>query len=114
MATVTIKDRQQFTVGIAPKSKAGNPAPVQGIPAWSSSDETVLLVTPAEDGMSAVVKAVGPTGAASVKVSADADLGEGVKTIEGILNVGVEAGEAADFGFVVGDVTEQPEVPPSE
>lgn len=61
----------------------GRPAPVDGIPAWASSDETVVTVTPANDGMSALVDTVGP-GVARVSVTADADRGEGVQTITGV------------------------------
>lgn len=61
----------------------GQPAPVDGIPVWASSDETVLKVTPADDGMSAVVDTVG-AGTARISVSADADVGTGVSTITGV------------------------------
>ena len=59
------------------------PAKVDGVPVWASSDETVLLVTPAVDGMSAVVDTVAP-GTARITVTADADLGAGVKTLTGV------------------------------
>src|SRR5262249_46251896 len=62
---------------------AGDPAPVEGAPVWASSDETVLSVQPANDGMSAVVLTVAP-GTGRVTVSADADVGEGVNTITGV------------------------------
>lgn len=61
----------------------GRPAKVDGIPVWASSDETVASVTPASDGMSAIVDTVGP-GVARVSVTADADLGAGVSTITGV------------------------------
>jgi len=62
----------------------GNPAAVDGVPIWASSDETVLRVTPAVNGMSAAVETVGPGGPAHITVSADADLGSGVSTIVGV------------------------------
>lgn len=62
--------------------RKGNPAAIDGIPTWSSSDESVLTVQAAEDGMSAVATAVGITGSANVKISVDADLGEGVLNLE--------------------------------
>lgn len=62
----------------------GQPAPVDGVPIWASSDETVLRVTAAADGMSAVIDTVAPGGPARITVSADADLGTGVQTITGV------------------------------
>ena len=59
------------------------PAPVDGIPVWGSSDDTVLGVVPAADGMTAVVNTVAP-GTARISVSADADTGAGVVTITGV------------------------------
>lgn len=108
VATQVINDNQQFVARIEPKSKKGNPARVDGVPTWESSDPTVVSVHPSEDGLSALVKAVGPVGAASVKIKADADLGEGVSTIEGSFNVAVEGGAAADFGLAFDSVEEQP------
>lgn len=61
----------------------GDPAAVDGVPVWASSDETVLSVTPADDGMSAVVSTVAP-GTARITVQADADLGSGVSSITGV------------------------------
>jgi len=49
-------------------SAAGNPVNV--LPAWTSSDPSVVTVTPAADGMSATVAAVGKLGAATITISA--------------------------------------------
>ena len=62
---------------------AGAPAPVQGAPVWASSDDTVLTVVAAADGMTAAIDTVAP-GTARVSVTADADLGAGVITITGV------------------------------
>jgi hypothetical protein len=61
----------------------GRPARVDGVPVWASSDETVLVATPAADGMSAVVDTVA-VGTARITISADADLGNGVQPITGV------------------------------
>lgn len=108
MGTLILKDSQQALVKIAPKSKAGNPAAVDGAPVWQSSDPTVVLVTPEADGLSATVSAVGPVGVATVTVTADADVGEGVKTISDGFNVSVEGGEASTLGFDLGTPEEKP------
>lgn len=65
----------------------GQPAAVDGVPVWASSDETVLTVTAAADGMSAVVDTVAPStigSPARISVSADADLGAGVVSLTGV------------------------------
>lgn len=59
------------------------PAPVEGAPVWASSDETVLTVVVAVDGMSGDIMTVAP-GTARITVTADADLGSGVETITGV------------------------------
>lgn len=93
MATLITVD-QQINGSVAFTDRNGNPAVVDGVPAWSSSDPAVLAVTPADDGMSALVVPVGPLGTAQVSVRADADLGEGVREIIGTADVEVVAGEA--------------------
>lgn len=94
---------QKVNVSINPTDAYGNPATVDGVPAWNSSDVTKLTVAPAPDGLSAVVEAVGPAGTGiQVNVSADADLGAGVRTITGLLEVDVVGGEAAIFNITTG------------
>lgn len=61
----------------------GQPAAVDGVPVWASSDETVLTAAASADGMSAVVDTVAP-GVARISVSADADLGAGVVALTGV------------------------------
>ena len=107
---------QQATASIKIVDKRGQPAPVDGIPVWASSDETIVTVTPAVDGMSAVVAAVGPLGTAKVSVTADADLGTGVSSIFGSLDVTITQGQAVGIEITLGDATEQgsgvPQPPP--
>jgi len=62
---------------------AGNAAAVDGVPVWASSDETILVATPAADGMSATINTVA-AGTARVTVTADADLGAGTVTITAV------------------------------
>lgn len=61
----------------------GQPGQVDGVPIWSSSDETVVIATAAPDGMSAEIETIAP-GTARISVSADADLGSGTVTITGV------------------------------
>lgn len=98
---------QQRTLTITPKTRRGQPAPVDGVPVWASSDETVLTVEPAADGLSCVIKAQAP-GSARATVTADADLGEGVRPLIGIHEETVTPGEATIIEIVAGPAEEQP------
>lgn len=83
---------------------SGAPAAVDGAPVWATSDATILTVTAAADGMSALVSTVA-AGTARVSVTADADLGAGVSTITGVSeDVNVTVGPLSQasvitFGF---------------
>lgn len=90
---ITITASQFFTVSVTAVDARGNPATLDGVPTWASSDEAILTITANPDG-SARVAAVGQPGNAQVTVSADADLGEGVRTLSGLLDVSIVAGEA--------------------
>lgn len=98
-------DQRFDNVQLAITDSRGNPASVDGAPVWASSDETVLTVTPAADGMSAVVDSVAP-GTARISVTADADMGAGTKTITGVSeDVNVTLGpssQASNFVFTFG------------
>lgn len=100
--SLILNNEQKVTLAIQPLTAGGNPATVDGVPAWSVSDETVLSIVVAEDGLSAVVTTAGPVGTSQVSVSADADLGEGVKTITGLLDVEVVGAEAATLAINTG------------
>jgi hypothetical protein len=78
-----INTDQVVDVILAITNAAGNPATVDGVPVWASSDETVIVAAAAVDGMSAVITTVAP-GTARVTVTADADLGAGVTTLTGV------------------------------
>lgn len=89
-----LTDEQQVALTAAFKTAKGNDARVDGTPTWRSSDEAIITVTPAADGLSATAVAVGPLGTAQVSVEADADLGEGTRLITGVLDIEVRAAEA--------------------
>lgn len=65
---------------------------VDGALSWASSDDTVLTVTPEGDGRTAVIETLAD-GVATIEVSGDADLGEGVRPISATVGVivGLEA-----------------------
>lgn len=98
---------QKAPVSLVIKDAKGKPARVDGIPEWSSSDDAVATVEDvAADGMSATI--VGKdTGVCQVNVSADADLGTGVKPINGFLDVNINPGEAVTVELQAGTPVEQ-------
>ena len=100
-----LTDLEKVSLSVSFTTAAGNPATVDGIPVWGVSDETILSVVAAEDGLSAVVTTVGPLGGAQVSVTADADLGEGTRSLVGTLDVTVIGSEAA-FAIVVAGAPE--------
>jgi hypothetical protein len=109
MENLTATQQEQVTLKVTTKS--GKPATLDGIPEWSSSDDSVATVTPAADGMSAVIKAVNDVGGVcQITASGDADLGAGVIPITGFLDVTVamgSGGQAAVFELIPGAPTEQ-------
>lgn len=80
----SLLNTQQAPVTLSITNAAGQPAPVDGVPVWASSDETVVTVVAAADGMSANVLAGAPGGPARITVTADADMGAGVVTLQGV------------------------------
>jgi len=91
-----------LTVGFV--DAAGNPATVEGAPAWASSDEAIVTISDvAADGLSAFAVAVGPLGTAQVSVTADADLGEGVVPVIGVLDIEVAASQAVSAAVAAGE-----------
>lgn len=70
MADKTLTDIQKVTVTLEELDAAGNPVPFdfQTPPTWQSSDATVVTVTPADNGATAVVATTGKLGSAEVTV----------------------------------------------
>lgn len=103
-----LTDTQQVSVAVSATTKRGRPAQVHDV-VFSSSDENVATVeADADDASKALVKAVGE-GTAQINVSADADLGEGVTTIHGALDVTVIPSQATQLALQTGTPEEQGE-----
>jgi len=97
----------KVTASIQPVDAKGNPASIDGLAAWSSSNTTIVTVTNVStDSLSADVVPGTALGTAQVNVTADADLGSGTQTINGVLDVQVVAGQAVGF-----TITTSPAVP---
>jgi hypothetical protein len=97
MANFVLTADQEVPVSVAFTDDHGNPAQVDGAPTWASSDDTILSVTPAADGLSAIVAAVGPDGSAQVSVTANANMDPNGAPIPvmGLLGIDVVSGAAA-------------------
>jgi len=102
MATLVLTDVQKCALGAAFVDAKENPASVEGVPVWAVSDASILTVAAAADGVSAVITAIGPLGPSQVSVTADADLGEGVVPVVGVLDVIVAASQAVSAAISAG------------
>lgn len=103
---MVLKVSQKLPLSIAIVDKGGNPAKVDGAPAWSLTDPSLGALAVAEDGMSAELTPSGVIGACQIQVSVDADLGEGVKPLIGELPVEFVAGDAATVSIAAGIPTD--------
>lgn len=103
-----LTDTQQVSCTLDPRNSKGNPASLDGVPEWASSNPAVATVTPSTDGLTAVVKASG-LGTAQISVTADADLDAGeTRAITGTLNIEVKPSEAVTLGITAGTPGDQP------
>jgi hypothetical protein len=107
MARITTE--QQVAVSVAPKTLAGRPAAIDGVVAFSSSDEAVAAVV-STGPTSALVKAVGP-GVAQIVAKFDADLDAGELrevTASGAIEVVAAEAETAEITFGTPELTPLP------
>lgn len=101
----------QFVEGVLqPVDRKGRPAPVdEGSVEFTSSDPDVFVVEiDPTDHLRVRIIAV-DQGVAELRYSADADLGDGVVTIEGFTAVEVVGSMATGFGISFGTPQEQPD-----
>ena len=94
------------------KDKKGNPAQLTD-PVWSTDNSDVLALEPTADGLGCRVKATGQLGTAKVQFSADGDIGPGVSSVIGTLDVNVVSGPATTVELTAGPATEIPDPVPT-
>lgn len=116
MAVITkMQEGQTMPLALAVKDDKGHPAKVDGKPAWDlaqGAENGVKLVV-AEDGMSATLKApAGSAGQARVIVTADADLGEGVRSITSECDIIISTREATSVEITPGPAVDDPDSEP--
>ncbi len=77
--------------------KKSKPAKVDGTPTWTVSDPAIAVLVVGADGLSCTVAPsdAGTLGTVQLNISADADMGPGVRTITGSLDLEIVASEAA-------------------
>lgn len=97
-----LTNNQKVTLSIKPVDAYGNPARVDGVPEWTTSDATIGTLEVAGNGLAAVFTTTGPVGLTQVNVTADADLGAGVRTLSAALDINVESGEAVALSIIAG------------
>lgn len=105
----TIKDNQTDTITLEVDDAAGNSIPLTDVqfpspPTWTSSDPTVLTVTPNADGLSAVGATTGKLGTSTVSVSATTSDG---RSISGSDEVDVTTSAPTSFKLVFGTPTDK-------
>lgn len=101
----TMHDNQQGTLAPTGRDVKGNPAPLAdaAYPLAFVTDNTDLLaLTPAPDGRSCLVAAIGPLGTANVTVNT-AD-----NTFTGVLSITVDASAAKTFALELTGVADAP------
>lgn len=99
---LAITSEQKITVTLTPTTAAGNPATLDGAPAWTVTEGDATLNV-AEDGLSAEIIS-GGVGVSTITVTADADLDEDeAREISDTIALNVVAPEAAGLGIAAGE-----------
>lgn len=107
MAILNLTDTQDCPIQVQGRSKKGNVAQLQSVTFAGSDDAVATVVQDPADKTKANVSAV-TAGIMQVTCVADADLGDGVVEIIGVLDVVVGAGQAVVVELVPGTPVEQP------
>jgi hypothetical protein len=113
MANPTLGAGRAKTATIAVTDKFGNPASIDGLPVWESTDETIAAVNPSADGLSCTVISTGKMGTVQINVRLDADLGDGVRELNGMALLDVSAGAASAIALLLSEDfdTDMPDTP---
>ena len=108
---LTLTSVQQSKLSISAVDAKGNPAPVENV-VYETSDLQIIVVGVNPNDETKAVVAARTVGTAQVTVTADADIGEGVKELMGLLDVEVVAAEAVALAIEAGVPEDQPSPPP--
>lgn len=103
---LTIAADKKRTLSIAPVDAKGRPAKIDGVPVWDVTPTGGVSLFPSTDGLSCDIVWLDARQQV-VSVQADADLGAGVKTITGSLDVETLSAEAVGFTINAGPEVDQ-------
>ncbi len=108
---LTLLEGQRVLVTAKPKSLSGRAARIDGAAVFSTNDRATLEITPGPDPATQAYIAAGPLGGdpkrtANVRVTADADLGEGVEELIASLDVVILPQKAAVLELELGQPEE--------
>lgn len=109
LATYQMLDSQMVTMGITITDKRGNPAPMPPgtlPPVWMVDSPAVLALSPAADGLTCLVSALGPLGDAVVSVAVSDASGNPLAS--GGIDVSIVAGAPRTVIITPGTPSEQP------
>lgn len=104
---VSLSTEERVRVTAAPVTKSGKPAKLDGAVSFSSDNPDVVIET--IDDTSAFINSPETPGDSVVVVSADADVGEGVTTIQDTVLLHVADPQASSLGLSAG--TPEPKTP---
>lgn len=106
MVEQDITNEQKIKFTLNPVTETGKPAQLEaGSLKWDviAGGDNATNLAVSEDGMSAYVISNDTPGDIDVRVSADADLGEGVEEISDLIRVHVLGARARNLGLVKGE-----------
>ncbi len=99
---ITLTNEQKVKVTLNPTTGGGRAAKIDGQPTWTVPSGGATLEV-AEDGMSAFIISPDEPGTSVVLIEADADLGEGIETIQATLTIVVVGAKASNLGLTLGE-----------
>lgn len=106
--SIVLKDTQRVSISVSPLDAKENPAKIDGAPSWTVVGPAIVTLAPSDDGLTCVATTTGALGTTQIAVSADADVGEGVQIISGLLDVEVVGGIAVNLSVTAGVPEEIP------
>jgi len=100
-AEVSITNEQKIKATLTPKTDAGKPAKLDGVPTWEvvSGNSTVIV---AADGLSADLVSSDDPGDTVFIIRADANLGAGVEEVSDTVRLTVVGATAKNLGLTLG------------
>lgn len=103
VSMLVLPNDHKCTASITPVDAHGNPAQIDGLATWGSSNDQIATLTGiSPDSLSADIVPGTQLGTCQINVQADADLGSGITNISGVLDLSVVAGQAVGFTIQTG------------